>query len=70
MLQAEKPDNYILATGQTSTVREFVHHAFEAVGIEIEFVGEGLNEKAFDRATKRELLSVSKAFSGLQKLKF
>ncbi len=45
MLQQDEPDDYVIATGVTTTVREFVRLAFREVGIEIEFQGEGVNEK-------------------------
>lgn len=45
MLQQEKPDDYVLATNETHTVREFVELAFAEVGVEIEWKGEGVNEK-------------------------
>jgi GDPmannose 4,6-dehydratase len=46
ILQAEKPEDWVIATGKTTTVREFVRLAFKEVGIELEFKGEGVNEKA------------------------
>lgn len=51
MLQAEKPDTFVLATNVTTTVREFVRMAFEEAGIELEFHGEGSEEFALDRRT-------------------
>jgi GDPmannose 4,6-dehydratase len=54
MLQAEQPEDYVIATGITTEVREFTRMAFDQVGIKIEFQGEGLHEKGviadFDRA--------------------
>ena len=47
ILQADKPDDWVIATGETATVREFVILAFKEVGIEIEFKGKGVNEKAY-----------------------
>lgn len=47
ILQQDKPDDYVIATGVTTEVREFVRMAFNYVGIEVEFVGEGADEKAF-----------------------
>ena len=47
MLQQEKPDDYVVATGITTTVREFVRMAFAEAGIEIEFKGSGINEVGF-----------------------
>ncbi len=47
ILQAEKPEDWVIATGVTTTVRDFVRMAFEEVGIELEFKGEGVEEKAY-----------------------
>jgi GDPmannose 4,6-dehydratase len=47
MMQQEKPEDFVLATGITTTVREFVKMSFAEAGIELEFKGEGINEKAF-----------------------
>lgn len=47
ILQAEQPEDWVIATGVTTKVRDFVRMAFKYVGIELEFKGEGVNEKAF-----------------------
>lgn len=47
ILQQEKPEDYVIATGVTTTVREFIKMAFAEAGAEIEFKGEGINEKGF-----------------------
>ncbi|PIF00027.1 MAG: GDP-mannose 4,6-dehydratase [Maribacter sp.] len=47
ILQAEQPEDWVIATGTTTTVRDFVKMAFGEVGIALEFKGEGINEKAF-----------------------
>jgi len=47
ILQADKPEDWVLATGKTTTVREFVRLAFKEVGIELEFKGIGTDEKAY-----------------------
>ncbi|GEP89459.1 GDPmannose 4,6-dehydratase [Chitinophaga terrae (ex Kim and Jung 2007)] len=47
ILQQEKPEDYVIATGITTTVREFITMAFSEVGVEVEFKGEGVNEKGF-----------------------
>lgn len=47
ILQAEKPEDWVIATGKTTEVREFVRMAFKEVGIELEFKGEGINEKGY-----------------------
>ena len=50
ILQADQPEDWVIATGVTTTVREFVRLAFDEVGIELEFKGEGVDEKAFVKA--------------------
>jgi GDPmannose 4,6-dehydratase len=45
-LQAEEPEDWVIATGKTTTVREFIRLAFKEVGIELEFTGAGVNETA------------------------
>ena len=57
MLQAKKPDTYVLATNRTETVRDFVRLAFKAVGMDIEFKGEGIDEVGIDK--KNEILAES-----------
>ena len=47
ILQADKPEDWVIATGVSTSVRSFVELAFKEVGIEIEFKGSGINEKAF-----------------------
>ena len=47
MMQQEKPEDFVLATGITTTVRDFVKMSFNEVGIELEFKGTGIDEKAF-----------------------
>ena len=47
ILQADKAEDWVIATGETTSVRDFVRMAFAEVGIELEFRGEGVNEKGF-----------------------
>ncbi len=47
ILQADKPEDWVIATGATTTVRDFVRMSFEQVGIELDFKGEGIDEKGF-----------------------
>ena len=47
ILQADKPEDWVIATGETTTVREFVKLAFNEVGIALEFRGSGVDEKAY-----------------------
>jgi GDPmannose 4,6-dehydratase len=53
MLQEEEPDDYILATNHQTTVRDFVMLAFEQVGMSVDFQGQGIGEKGYDRDTGR-----------------
>ena len=55
ILQQDKPDDFVIATGEQHSVREFCTLAFREVGIELDFVGEGVDEKGIDRATGREI---------------
>ena len=54
ILQADKPEDWVIATGVTTTVREFVRLAFNEVGIDVEFKGEGVEEKAYVVACNNE----------------
>ena len=58
MLQQDEPDDYVLATGECTTVRSFVEWAFEEVGIALEWRGEGVDEEGICRATGNCLISV------------
>ena len=62
MLQAPKPDTYVLATNRTETVRDFVTMAFKAAGIELEFSGKDENEIAIDKASGKTLVRVNPKF--------
>lgn len=62
MLQQEQPEDFVIATGETRTVREFVEKAFEYAGINICWIGEGVDEKGLDAATGKILVEVSPEF--------
>lgn len=62
MLQQEHPDDFVIATGEQHSVREFCQLAFSEVGIELEFRGEGVNEKGVDKATGKVIVEVSPDF--------
>ena len=62
MLQNDKPEDFVIATGEQHSVREFCYYAFKHVGIELEFVGEGADEKGIDKATGKVLIEVSPDF--------
>jgi GDPmannose 4,6-dehydratase len=59
LLQQDGPDDYVIATNRQTTVRQFVTHAFEQVGISVEFRGQGINEKGYDANSGRLLCEVS-----------
>ena len=62
ILQNKVPEDFVIATGVQHSVREFCYHAFKRVGIELEFHGEGINEKGLNKATGEVLIEVSPDF--------
>jgi GDPmannose 4,6-dehydratase len=58
MLQQDQPEDFVIATGETHSVREFVELAFAEVGIDIEWRGEGVNETGIDKATGKVLIEI------------
>lgn len=58
MLQQDEPEDFVLATGETHTVREFCELAFREVGIELEWKGEGVDEKGIVKSIKNEKLEI------------
>ncbi len=71
ILQADKPEDWVIATGTTTTIRDFVKMAFSYVGVELEFKGTGINEKAFVKNCKnkkyqleigKEILSINSRY--------
>jgi len=62
MLQADKPDTYVLATNRTETVRDFVTMAFKAIDVELEFQGKDENEVAIDKESGKVVVKVNPKF--------
>lgn len=62
MLQQDSPDDYVISTGETRSVREFATLAFAAAGIALEFRGQGLEEIGIDKATGKVLVAVNPDF--------
>ncbi len=62
MLQQEQPDDYVLATNETHTVREFVELAFKEAGVDIEWRGQGVEEKGYCKKTGKLLVDVEPRF--------
>lgn len=62
MLQQEKADDYVIATNETRTVREFVEKSFSHVDIDIVWQGEGINEIGIDKATNKTVVKINSKF--------
>lgn len=62
MLQADKPDAYVLATGRTESVRDFVNMTCKAADINIEWEGKGIDEKGIDAATGKTIVRINPEF--------
>lgn len=62
MLQHDKPEDFVIATGEQHTVRDFTEKAFAANGISIRWEGKGLDEKGYDATTGKLLVSVNPAW--------
>ena len=58
MLQQDTPDDFVLATGKTMAVRDFVELAFKEIGVQVDWKGKGLNEKGYDSGNGRCLVQV------------
>ena len=65
MLQQDKSDDYVIATGETHPVRDFIQTAFDSVGINIKWTGEGQDEKGIDVTTGKTLVTLELRFSGV-----
>jgi len=59
MLQAEKPDDYVMATGETHTVREFIEESFDVLGEEIIWEGEGVDEKGILKSSGQMVVNIN-----------
>jgi len=62
MLQQEKPDDYVIATGETHSIREFCELAFKEAGIEIAWKGKGIDEVGIDSKTKKVLIEIDSRY--------
>ena len=62
ILQNDIPKDFVIATGEQHTVREFCKLAFSYAGIELEFTGEGIDEKGIDKESGRVIVEVSAEF--------
>lgn len=62
MLQKDTPDDYVVATGETHSVREFVEVAAKELGMEIEWKGSGVNEVGIDKASGKEIVKIDEKY--------
>ena len=62
MLQQDKPDDYVMATGENHTIREFAELAFQELDISIDWQGSGLDEKGFDTNTGNQIIGIDKKY--------
>lgn len=62
ILQQDKPDDYVLATGETHTIREFCELAFKETGVDIEWSGQGVGEVGKDKASGKTLIKINPEF--------
>ena len=67
ILQHDTPEDFVIATGEYHTVREFATFAFKEVGIDLHWEGEGVNEKGIDTATGKVLVEVDPNISARQR---
>lgn len=59
MLQADQPDDYVLATNETHTVREFIEEAFKVLGQEVYWEGQGANEKGYLKSNNKQVIAIN-----------
>jgi GDPmannose 4,6-dehydratase len=62
MLQQDKPDDYVLATGETHSIRDFCERAFSLIGIDIKWQGAGADEVGVDSASGKTVIKINPAF--------
>ena len=62
MLQQDKPNDYVIASGETHTVREFLELSFKEIGIDINWNGKGINEKGYDNSTGKILVDIDSKY--------
>ena len=62
MLQMKKPDDYVLATNETHTIKEFVDLAVDYIGIDTEWIGEGVDEKLVTKSTRRVVFEIDSKY--------
>ena len=62
MLQEKKPNNFVISSGKTYTVKEFVNKSAKYFGLNLKWIGRGLNEKAIDLNSGKAIISIDKKY--------
>ena len=62
MLQQKKPDDYVIATGKTFTIKEFINKTAKKIGIRLKWIGKGINEKAINIENKKVIIACKKRY--------
>ena len=62
MIKKKKPDDYVISTGKSCSVRQFVEKSFKVIGIDIVWRGKGVNEVGYDKSTKNILIRIDKKY--------
>ena len=68
MLQEDQPNDYVLATGKSNTIRKFVELVFEEIGMDIKWSGSGTDEIGYDSLSGKKVIGIDKSILGQQKL--
>ncbi len=62
MLQHKKPDDYVISTGETHTIKEFINEAGKALGFDLYWIGRGINEKCYDKRSDELIVKINKKY--------
>ena len=62
MLQQEKPDDYVVATGRQYSIRQFIKLVSEKLNMKIKWIGKGVNEKGYDLKSKRNIIEIDENY--------
>jgi GDPmannose 4,6-dehydratase len=62
MLQYSKPDDYVLATNETHTIKEFIDLASDFAGIDVEWIGDGINEKLVTKSSRKVIVEIDEKY--------
>ena len=62
MLQQKKPDDYVIATGKTFTIKEFINKSANKIGFRIKWIGDGINERAINIENKKVIIACKRRY--------